>query len=192
MYKQSIQMSYEQAAKIANNFLDVFQALYELEPLRLSTLVQNEKTKAKTFRILPDRVIFESTIPFRKQETNENEAASKKKKVTSDDYHLDIIYKLIQGNRCFEITLLDSPEDYGYCSMLPDFDSATYVLCDIVEKRPNRDEKYQMTFGFDIEKGTFLELFEVLHFNAVGILREYPNLDSQLESELKDVVILLN
>lgn len=192
MYKQSIQMSYEQAAKIANDFLDVFQALCELEPLRLSTLDQNIKTKVKTFRILPDRVILGSTILLRKQDTKENEAVSKKKKVTSDDYHLDIIYKLFMGNRWFEITLFDDPYDCGYCSMLPDYNPSTYVLCDIIEKRPNGDKKYQMTFGFDIEKRTFLELFEVLHYNTVGILREYPDLNSQLEAELKDAVILFN
>lgn len=189
-YKKSIPMCYEQAATIANDFLDAFQILYDLEPLRLSTLVQNEKTKVKTFRFLPDRIIFESTIPFCKQEANDNEYASKKKKVSSDDYHLDIIYKLILWNRCFEITLYNDPDDYGYCSMLPDFDSSSYVLCNIVEKRANGDKKYQMTFGFDIEKRTFLELFEVVHYNAVGILREYPNLNCQLETELKDVVIL--
>ena len=49
-----------------------------------------------------------------------------------------------------------------------------------------------MIFGFDIEKKTFLELFEVLHYNSVGILREYPNYESKLESDLQDVVIILN
>ena len=54
----------------------------------------------------------------------------------------------------------------------------------------NCTPKYEMTFGFDIEKGTFLKLFEVVHYNTVGILREYPNLGTRLETELKDTVIL--
>ncbi len=188
MYKQTLEMSYEQAAKIANDFLDVFQAIFGLEPLRLSNSIENVRTKFKTFTFLPDRVLLKSTLPWKKQ----GGTTSQKKQRLTDEYRLDIIYTVIWKNRCFEITLFDDPDDLGYCSLLHDYDPSTYVLCDIVENRPNGDKKYQMTFGFDIEKGTFLELFEVLHFNAVGILREYPNLDSQLESELKDVAILLN
>ncbi|MBQ2835424.1 MAG: hypothetical protein IJE68_01120 [Clostridia bacterium] len=188
MYQKSIQMSYEQAAKIANDFLDVFQALYQFEPLRLSNSIENVRTKFKTFTFLPDRVLLKSTLSWKKQ----GGTTSQKNQCLTDEYYLDIIYTVIWKNRCFEITLFDDPDDFGYCSLLHDYDSSTYVLCDIVEKRQNGDKKYQMTFGFDIEKGTFLELFEVLHYNTVGTLREYPNLDSQLESELKDVAILLN
>lgn len=185
MYQKSIQMSYEQAARIANDFLDVFQALYGLEPLRLSDCVENAKTKTKTFQVLPGKVVKQLSFPWKK-----TKITSKNKKGLSNENRLNIIYQVVWDNRYFEITLFDDPDDLGYCSLLHDYDSSTYVLCDMVEKRPNGDKKYQMTFGFDIQKSTFLELFEVLHYNTVGILREYPNYESQLESELKDVVII--
>ena len=137
MHTKNIEMLYEHAAKITNDCLDVFQAIYDLEPLRLNNP-----------------------------------------------------YKVIWSNRYFKITLFDDPDDLGYCSMLHNYDPSTYVLCDIIEYRSNGKTKHEMIFGFDIEKGTFLELFEILHYNVVGTLREYPNYESKIESELKDVVII--
>ena len=102
----------------------------------------------------------------------------------------DIIYKTIRDNRHFELTFWDDPDDLGYSSILPDYDPSTYVLCYIIEKRSNGEKKYEMTFGFDIEKRTFLELFELVHYNTVGILREYPDMNSELESQLKNIVII--
>ena len=81
-------------------------------------------------------------------------------------------YKVVRNNRHFEVSFWDFPDNLGFCSILPEFDPFTYVTCDIVEKRSNGDKKYEMTFGFNIEKGTFLELFELVHYNTVGILRE--------------------
>lgn len=178
-------MTYSQAAKIANNFLDVFQLLYDLEPLRICNSSESARPNVKTFRILPDRVAKGFSFPWEKPKNT-----FKKKKKLDNDYCPDIIYKVVWRNRYFEITLWDDPDDLGYCSLLDDFDSSTYVLCDMVERRPNGSKKYQMTFGFDIQKKTFLELFEVLHYNTVGILREYPNYESKLEAELQDVVII--
>lgn len=104
----------------------------------------------------------------------------------------DIIYPVQSkdDSRYFELTFFGAPDDLGYCSILPDYNPSTYVICDIVEKRRDGTKKYEMTFGFDIEKGTFLELFEIVHFNTVGIIREYPNLNTPLEAKLKDTVIL--
>jgi len=186
-----MEMTFEQAAKIANDLLDSFQLLFSIEPLRLSTCSQNIRTKVKTFTILPNKVVLTGSLPFRKRKKRSIlSILGSKTDATSDEFHLDIIYKLIRNNRCFEITLFDDPDYLGYCSMLPDYNPYSYVVCNIVEKRPNGEKKYEMCFGFDIEKSTFLELFEVVHYNTVGIRREYPNLNCRLESELKDVVIL--
>jgi len=196
MYSKSITMSHEQATLISRDLLTALKIIYELTPLKLSTSIENAKTKVKTFKLLPDKIVYAGSFKFTKkhavhiQHSPEYYFRKALSVNNASEYRLDIVYKLVLNNRCFEITLFDDPDDLGYCSMIPDYDPSTYVVCDIVEKRTNGNKKYQMTFGFDLEKKTFLELFEVLHFNAVGILREYPNLNSKLEAELKDTVIL--
>ena len=179
-YKKNIPMSYEQALKISNDLLNAFQFLFAITPPRLSTLVENENTKIETYTVFNNTVIHtHETLPHRNN-------------LITDEFCLDIIYKLIIDNRCFEITFFEEPNDLGYATMLPNYDPFTYVLCDIVEKRPNGCKKFEMTFGFNIEKRTFEELFEVLHYNSVGILREYSCFNSLLETHLKDVVFFLD
>ena len=177
MYRKNIPMCYEQAAKISSDLLDVLQFLFDIVPIRLSTLVEKGKTKIETYTVVNDTVI------------HTHETLPKRKNLITDEFCLNLIYKIIIGKRCFEITFFEEPDDLGYATMLPHYDPFTYVLCDIVEKRPNGCKKYEITFGFDIEKRTFEELFEVIHYNSVGILREYPNLNSQLELDLQDVVL---
>jgi len=152
MYRKSIEMSFDQAVRIVNDLLDVFQYICE-------------KHKSLNLNIVDVQNMDVIYTP-------------------------EFVYKVTHNNRSFEMTLFDDPDDLGYCSILPDYNPSTYVLCEIVEKRSNGQRKYEFTFGFNIEKGTFLELFEVLHFNTVGILREYPNLNSELEALLKDVVLI--
>ena len=167
-------MSYDQAAKIAHDCLHVLKILYEKEPLRLSTSTECEETKIKTFHFLPNKMI----VYFDSRSNDE-------------EYHLDILYQVIYENRCFEITLLNDPDDCGYYSELDYFNSSTYVLCEIVEKRPNGEKKYEMTFGFDIQKKTFLELFDIVHYNTQNMIRVYiTSPTSRLEKNLKNVVIL--
>lgn len=100
------------------------------------------------------------------------------------------VYKLIWYNRLFYVTFYTSPKVYSYYSALPNFDITPYIFCSIIEMQNSVYKKYEMNFGLDIEKGTFLELFDVIHFNTTGIIREYPNLNTPLEAELKDVVII--
>ena len=155
MYKKHIEMSYEQAAKIATELLCVFHHLFK-----------------------------QSKVPIKLNLCSEDVDFN-------CDCH-DIIYyvKDTSSSRYFELSFYDDPDNLGYCSILPDYNPSTYVICDIVEKRPDKRKKHEITFGFDIEKGTFLELFEILHYNSVGILREYPNLNTPIEAALKDTVIL--
>ena len=171
-----LEMSYEHAAKIANDLLDVVQILFKLQhPILLCDSSKTGKTIVTTFKLLQDGVTVEIAIQ------NANKMCC-----------IDRMYKLVQNNRYFEITFFSDPDDMGYCSMLPDFNSSTYVLCYIQEKRENGDLKHEMSFGLDIEKGTFLELFELIHYNVDNIVRRYPEVyNSPLENELKDSVILL-
>ena len=189
MYKKSIEMSDEQAAKISTELLDVFLALYQICPLKLSTSTQNAVTKTIVFKVFPKTTTVEVSF-LNPERSYVILSKGKIHKYPKDEYRLDIIYKYIRDNRYFEITLFDEPDDLGYCSILPNYDPSTYVICNIVEKRVDGSKKYEMAFGFDIEKGTFLELFEIVHYNSVGILREYPNLNTPLEAELKGTIIL--
>ena len=156
MYKKSIEMSFEQAAKIATELLYVFQQLFELSEVPIKLNIRDEE---------------ESQLDY---------------EWANIIYHV----KDTANSRHFELSFFGDPDDLGYCSILPDYNPSTYVICDIVEKRPDKNKKYEMTFGFDIEKGTFLELFEIVHYNTVGVLREYPNLNTPLEANLKDTILL--
>ena len=156
--QKNIEMSYNQAAQIASDMLDIFQFLFGQyqTPIRLNLWSEEQ--------------------------------------IDSDgDSCPEIVYSVIQKEKArhFELRFYDDPDILGYCSMLQDYDPSTYVICEIVEKRADKSKKYEFTFGFDIQKRTFLELFELTHKNTVGITRSYPNLNCRLENELKDVVIIL-
>lgn len=175
MYKKKIEMTYEQAAKIASDMLDVLEAVYEIYPLSLCTSIENGETTVKTFEFSRESVTLKTSFTPR----------------VNGEYCGSNLYKIVRNNRHFEITLFNEPDELGYVSILPftEYDPETYVVFDIVEKRFNGNVKYEMVFGIDIEKGMFLELFELVYYNANDILREYPNLNSRLETELKNTVI---
>jgi len=177
MHSKTIPMTLEHAANIANDMLDVFQALVQITPIQLSQLVENGRTKFKTYKFKPD-----GKITF---------GLSYGPKV-KDNFCLDLISRVIWNNRLFRISFFEDPDKLGYCSMLPDYDPSTYVLCEIVEKRANGSTKHVMIFSFDIEKKTFLELFDILHYNTVDILREYPvnYWNCPVEEALRDAIIL--
>ena len=69
-------------------------------------------------------------------------------------------HKLVWRNSFFVIKFYSSPEDCGYYSALPNYEDLRYVLCNIVEVL-NCRHKYEMSFGFDSERMTFLELFDI-------------------------------
>lgn len=176
-----LEMTYEHAAQIANDLLDIFQLLFTPSvlgtPVSLSTCRETGLRKITTITFDRDKVTRKTT--YSRIEKN-------------DSYFLDNIYRFIIDGRFFEITLFGAPDDCGYCSMLPDYNPYTYVLCNIEEKRANGAKKYEMAFGFDIEKKTFLELFELIHYNISDTVRVYPHYGTLLEKELKDTVIILS
>lgn len=177
MHYKTIPMTLEHAANIVNDLLDVLQAFVEVHPIQLSMLVKNGRTKIKT-------------ITF---EENDNVSlGSYYRPRVEDDFCLDLVYKVIWNKRCFQISFFEEPDSLGYCSMLPDYDPFTYVLCEIVEKRSDGSTKHEMIFSFDIEKRTFLELFDILHYNTVDIRREYPvnSWNCPVEEALRDAIIL--
>ena len=189
MYQKSIPMTLEHAIKILNDSLDIFESIFKIYPLRLSNSIENAITKTLTFKVMQKSTILEFSY-FKPEPCCTVLSNGIIRNFPEDEYRLDIIYKYIQDNRYFEITLFDEPDDCGYCSMLPDYEPSTYVLCNIVEKRANGSKKTEVAFGFDIEKRTFLELFEVVHYNTTVILREYQNFNTPIEEVLKDAIII--
>ena len=178
MHSKTISMTLEHAVDIVNDLLNIFQAFFELHPFfRFSKLVENGQTQITTITFEAiGKVFLEKTYGPR----------------VKNDFCLDIIYKIIWNKRNFQITFFDNPDDLGYCSMLPDYDPSTYILCEIVEKRTDGSKKHEMIFSFDIEKKTFLELFDILHYNSTNIIREYPinYWNCPVEEALKDAIIL--
>ena len=178
MHSKTIPMTLEHAVSIANDMLDVLQAFIEVHPFfRLSQLVENGQTKYITIKFKPnDKVTLEMSCGPE----------------VKDDFCLDLIYGVLWNGRYFRISFFDDPDKLGYCSMLPDYDMSTYVLCEMVEKRADGSTKHEMIFSFDIEKKTFLELFDISHYNRVDVRREYPvnSWNCPVEEALRDAIIL--
>lgn len=177
MLKKTIPMTLEHAVSIANDMLDVLQAFVEISPIQLSQSIENGRTKFKTYKFKPDgKITF--TLSYGPK--------------VEDNFCLDLISRVIWNNRHFRISFFQNPDDLGYNSMLPDYDPSTYILCEMVEKRADGSTKHEMIFSFDIEKKTFLELFDILHYNRVDIRREYPvnSWNCPLEEALRDAIIL--
>jgi len=174
------EMTYEHAAQIVNDLLDVFQLLFtpsiQDKPVLLSVCKESGLRRI-------------TTITLNSQANTRKTSYSRISE--NDKYFIDNLYKFRIYGRYFEITLFDNPDDCGYCSTLPDYNPFTYVLCNIEEKRANGTKKYEMAFGFDIEKKTFLELFELIHYNLSGTVRVYPDYNTPLENQLRDTVIIL-
>ena len=71
----------------------------------------------------------------------------------------------------------DAPDDIGYSSILPNYDSETYICADISELREDNSEMSEIIFGFDIEKMHFLELFELFYVNKINFSRVPQSID---------------
>lgn len=164
-------MSREQALKISNELLETLSILYRantMQPLKLTTSINTGiQTKTRIICNLDDTI-----------QTSIERYIYK----NSEDYHRDNVYLLVWKNRVFDITFYNSPEDCGYYSLLPSYDNETYIFCIIKELRPYDKTKYQISFGFDIEKNSFIELFDIDHHNINGFIRKAGD---SIEEELK-------
>lgn len=159
---------------ISEEMLQALNLLYRFIPLKLSTLKKCGR-QIKTSVICSDeldKAFIEYDIVFNKN---------------SEKYHKDNFYLLICNNRKFDVTLYDSPECDGHYSSLPDYDNSAYVYCHIIEMQENDTIKYEMKFGFDIEKKTFLELFILDHHESNIII---PHSNDLIENHLKGKIII--
>lgn len=113
-----------------------------------------------------------------------------------DECSLDISYILFWNNRIFQIFVSDDSGICGFCfTTIPDIE--TCLSATIYELRNAEDalyEKYdnvkhEMHFSFDIEKGTFIELFCLAHKNIKNIVRECED-PYKMDKIFKDKVIL--
>ena len=98
-------------------------------------------------------------------------------------------HRFIVRNNNIQITFYNSPRSLGYYSALPNYLKIKYVLCDIKETYNGR-LKYEMVFGFDSEKMTFLELFDIIHRETRNLTKESSESDIDfIESQLKNNVL---
>ena len=96
---------------------------------------------------------------------------------------VEITYRVVQNGRIYKIQLWDSEDSFGYMSCSPAWNPATYVFCNFKEEREDGSKRCEMDFAFDIEKKTFVELFEIEHFNKNDLIRRCEKID-QIESFL--------
>lgn len=173
-------LSDTEARGIANDLLKAFSILYNAVPMKLTTSIEGGCQVITR--------VFYDLLKVNKTRVEKRIINYK----DSDEYHLDYVYELQQkrysnifgrdGMRKFEITLYSSPEDCGYFSLLPNYDDLAYIFCIIQEKERNGKIKHEMCFGFDSEKRTFLELFDIdLHAKDGTIYRAEDSIESQLK-----------
>ena len=159
-------LSDTEARGIANILLKAFGILYNAVPMNLTTSIEGG------YQVVT-RVFYDSENP--KQPRIENEIKS------SDGWHMDNVYELHWKKQKFEVTLYSSPEDCGYFSVLPNYEDLPYIFCIIQEKEQSGSIKHEMCFGFDSEKRTFLELFDIdLHQDGT-VYRAEDSIESQLK-----------
>ena len=92
-------------------------------------------------------------------------------------------YILFYKKKKYKMKIYNSPEFCGWNSTIEDelYDESTYLLCEIEEYEDGK-VKFEMSFGFNVESMTFLELFYISHINKIGFRRECQV--EEIESEL--------
>lgn len=169
MYKYGA-MSNELSIKIAKELLYSVKLLFHSPiPVKVAKIISIEETLSSFTLDFDNNNFFEHQV---------------KDFQPKEDLFTNNVYTVIWQNRKFEIKVFDSPNDCSYNSVLPDYDYSTYLLCEITEKRNNGKNKYWMTFGFDIEKMIFLELFNIEYYNQIDYIRECRNIEL-IEKQLK-------
>lgn len=165
-------LSDARALEIADALLEAFGILYNAIPMKLTTSIEGGQQIITRVFCNPDKAevikVEEGRVDYKE----------------SDEYHLDNVYELHWKKQKFEVTLYSSPEECGYISVLPNYDDLAYVFCIIQEKRSGSIQ-YEMCFGFDSEKKSFLELFDIdLHsFNGI-IFSAEDSIESKLQGRI--------
>ncbi len=174
-------MSEEKATKIMTDLLDILGIIYSIQGFcYLSECIMDPK-KGMEFRK------YEITTPLSIEECkkcsvilrNFEEKGNLSTRIltlfANNEEFIDTnIIEASFKDRIFEIQICNSPDDFGFDSLLPDYDPESYQAVEILELRPDGSKKYDMTFGFDIENMQFLELLDLIHENQIGIIR-MPN-----------------
>lgn len=167
-------LSDTEALGIANDLLKAFGILYNVVPMKLTTSIEGG-------REVITRVFYDAD----KNEVVRQEEGVVDYKI-SDGYHLDNVYEFFWKRRKFRVMLYCSPEECGYFSLLPNSEDMPYVFCIIQEKDRHGSIKYEMCFGFDSEKKTFLELFDIDYYFYSTVFRG----EDSIEEKLKGRVII--
>ena len=178
----------EHATKLMNDLLDAFSFAFSLYPNYISKNIWHPKIDTK-YRV---HVIHAKESNFSIEDYHEK----KKSLDIANIKSLHHIYRktisckafeeesietnssyLIMRNRNFKFTVYDSPDGVGYNSVLPDYDPETYLCVNFFELREDNSTKYEITFGFDVEKMQFLELFDFTFTNKIGFCRVPQSID---------------
>lgn len=176
------EMTEETATKLISDFLDAFSITISFICPRISRCIYNPEidTEFRKYELTSILTIKEFDGVFIQQPgANDVSIRTHILHVTNEEFIETNTIKASFKNRDFKIVIYDSPDDFGYNSMLDtDYDPDSYLAVDIIELRADGSKKYEMFFGFDVIKMQFLELFQLDHCNQVGIIREPKSIDN--------------
>ncbi len=172
----------EKANQLMNDLLDAFSIAFGSDiPILNSVCIWNPP---KGTEYLEHSITTKFSIEnFRLRKESINTAGNISINFTKnvvcryEDFIETNIYNVSIGNRKFKMLFYDAPDDIGYSSILPNYDSETYICADISELREDNSEMSEIIFGFDIEKMHFLELFELFYVNKINFSRVPQSID---------------
>ena len=177
MKSKIINMSKEHATKLMADLLEVFGIIVSFSRFLPITEPIEDPKPGRLYRVLKISSKY-SVEEIKRHYLQERlsvdfiaETSFYHKVVKKEDFIESGVICATFGSRRFILKIFDSPEEYGYCSICPDYNDETYLFADLIELGEDDSEKNSLHFGFDIEKMVFLELFDVANINSVGIIR---------------------
>ena len=95
---------------------------------------------------------------------------------TEDDWA--VTYVVLFPDKTYEMFFAQHGEEmFDHTPDLSSCEEDAYLYCNFLEKRTDGSWKYETSFAIDIEKGTFLELFEAIYWNQDDYMRVFYEVD---------------
>jgi hypothetical protein len=95
---------------------------------------------------------------------------------TEDDWA--VTYVVLFPDKTYEMFFAQHGEEmFDHTPDLSSCEEDAYLYCNFLEKRTDGSRKYETSFAIDIEKGTFLETFEVSFWNQDDYERVFEEVD---------------
>ena len=169
-------LSHEKSVEITSALLEAFKSFYpHLLPIRFASSSTNVFAEITSIKSSSDNL---SEIKIMQMDLDYPE-----------EKHHGNIYKIVWGNRYFQVAFYKQPQDCGYYSKSLSCCNTPYVICYIIEEKSKNQLKYFMCVAFNPDEMTFLELLDIEYHATGNHVRECRNI-KLVEDELRKISLL--